>query len=76
MAFEAQYEQVPRVAWLLLLANVLWVTVYDTLYVMVDRDDDIKIGVVDRDSIRRFGSPRHCRAAGNEPSWRCTWLDA
>src|ERR1700678_3154548 len=31
MAFEAQYEQVPRVAWLLLLANVLWVTVYDTI---------------------------------------------
>jgi 4-hydroxybenzoate polyprenyltransferase len=45
MAFEAQYEQVPRVAWLLLLANVLWVTVYDTIYAMVDRDDDIKIGV-------------------------------
>jgi 4-hydroxybenzoate polyprenyltransferase len=45
MAFEAQYEQVPRVAWLLLLANVLWVTVYDTIYAMVDRDDDLKIGV-------------------------------
>jgi 4-hydroxybenzoate polyprenyltransferase len=45
MAFEAQYEQVPRVAWLLLLANVLWVTVYDTMYAMVDRNDDIKIGV-------------------------------
>jgi 4-hydroxybenzoate polyprenyltransferase len=45
MAFEAQYEQVPRVALLLLLANVLWVTVYDTIYAMVDRDDDIKIGV-------------------------------
>jgi 4-hydroxybenzoate polyprenyltransferase len=45
MAFEAQLEHVPRVAWLLLLANVLWVTVYDTLYAMVDRDDDIKIGV-------------------------------
>ena len=45
MAFEAQYEQIPRVAWLLLLANVLWVTVYDTIYAMVDRDDDLKIGV-------------------------------
>jgi len=45
MAFMAQYEQVPRVAWLLLLANVLWVTVYDTIYAMVDRDDDLKIGV-------------------------------
>ncbi len=45
MAFEAQYEQVPRVALLLLLANMLWVTVYDTIYAMVDRDDDVKIGV-------------------------------
>jgi 4-hydroxybenzoate polyprenyltransferase len=45
MAFAAQLEYVPRIAWLLLLANVLWVTVYDTMYAMVDRDDDIKIGV-------------------------------
>jgi len=45
MAFEAQLEHVPRVAWLLLLANVLWVTVYDTIYAMVDRDDDLRIGI-------------------------------
>jgi 4-hydroxybenzoate polyprenyltransferase len=45
MAFAAQIETVPRVAWLLLLANVLWVTVYDTMYAMVDRNDDVKIGV-------------------------------
>jgi 4-hydroxybenzoate polyprenyltransferase len=45
MAFAAQLEFVPRIAWLLLLANVLWVTVYDTMYAMVDRDDDIKIGI-------------------------------
>jgi 4-hydroxybenzoate polyprenyltransferase len=45
MAFEAQLETVPRVAWLLLLANFLWVTVYDTIYAMVDREDDLKIGV-------------------------------
>jgi 4-hydroxybenzoate polyprenyltransferase len=45
MAFAAQLEYVPRIAWLLLLANVLWVTVYDTMYAMVDRDDDIRIGV-------------------------------
>jgi 4-hydroxybenzoate polyprenyltransferase len=58
MAFEAQYEQLPRVAWLLLLANVLWVTVYDTMYAMVDRDDDIKIGV--RSTAILFGdSDRH-----------------
>jgi 4-hydroxybenzoate polyprenyltransferase len=58
MAFEAQIEQVPRVAWLLLLANVLWVTVYDTMYAMVDRDDDIAIGV--RSTAILFGdSDRH-----------------
>ena len=46
MAFTAQFDELPpRVAWLLLLANVLWVTVYDTIYAMVARDDDLKIGV-------------------------------
>jgi 4-hydroxybenzoate polyprenyltransferase len=58
MAFMAQLEQVPRVALLLLLANVLWVTVYDTLYAMVDREDDLKIGV--RSTAILFGdSDRH-----------------
>jgi 4-hydroxybenzoate polyprenyltransferase len=58
MAFEAQFERVPRVAWLLLLANMLWVTVYDTIYAMVDRDDDLKIGV--RSTAILFGdSDRH-----------------
>jgi 4-hydroxybenzoate polyprenyltransferase len=58
MAFQAQLEQVPRVAWLLLLANVLWVTVYDTIYAMVDREDDLKIGV--RSTAILFGdSDRH-----------------
>ena len=58
MAFEAQLERVPRVAWLLLLANMLWVTVYDTMYAMVDRGDDLKIGV--RSTAILFGdSDRH-----------------
>jgi 4-hydroxybenzoate polyprenyltransferase len=58
MAFAAQLERVPRIAWLLLLANVLWVTVYDTQYAMVDRDDDVKIGV--RSTAILFGdSDRH-----------------
>ena len=58
MAFDAQLEQVPRIAYLLLLANVLWVTVYDTMYAMVDRDDDLKIGV--RSTAILFGdSDRH-----------------
>lgn len=45
MAFAAQTGQVPRVAWILLIANVLWSVAYDTMYAMVDRDDDLKIGV-------------------------------
>jgi len=45
MAFAAQTGEVPRVAWLLFVATVLWTTAYDTMYGMVDRDDDLKIGV-------------------------------
>ncbi len=45
MAFAAQTGEVPVVAWLLLIATVLWATAYDTMYAMVDRPDDIKIGV-------------------------------
>ena len=45
MAFAAQTGSVPKVAWLLFVATVLWATVYDTMYGMVDREDDIKIGV-------------------------------
>ncbi len=45
MAFAAQTGGIPKVAWLLFVATVLWATVYDTMYGMVDREDDIKIGV-------------------------------
>ncbi len=45
MAFAAQTGEVPVVAWLLLMATVLWATAYDTMYAMVDRPDDLKIGV-------------------------------
>jgi 4-hydroxybenzoate polyprenyltransferase len=45
MAFAAQTGSVPQIAWLLLIANVLWSVVYDTMYAMVDRQDDLKIGV-------------------------------
>lgn len=44
MAFAAVQGEVPRLAWLLFLANILWSTAYDTLYAMVDRDDDLKAG--------------------------------
>lgn len=45
MAFAAQTGEVPRVAWTLFAATVLWAIVYDTLYAMVDREDDLRIGV-------------------------------
>ncbi len=45
MAFAAQLGEVPPVAWLLLLANVFWAIAYDTEYAMVDRDDDIHLGI-------------------------------
>lgn len=45
MAFAAETGGVPPVAWLLLIINILWATVYDTMYAMADRPDDIKIGV-------------------------------
>jgi len=45
MAFAAETGQVPRIAWLLLTAVVLWAAVYDTMYAMVDREDDARIGV-------------------------------
>ncbi|MGB6451342.1 MAG: 4-hydroxybenzoate octaprenyltransferase, partial [Steroidobacteraceae bacterium] len=45
MAFSAQTGALPRVAWVLFLAAVIWAVVYDTIYAMVDRDDDLKLGV-------------------------------
>src|SRR5574340_1053039 len=45
MAFAAQLGHVPPVAWVLLLANVFWAVAYDTEYAMVDRDDDIHLGI-------------------------------
>ena len=45
MAFAAVTNTVPVVAWILLLANVFWAMAYDTEYAMVDREDDLKIGI-------------------------------
>lgn len=45
MAFAAQSGTLPRGCWVLFIANILWTVVYDTFYAMVDRDDDLKIGV-------------------------------
>jgi 4-hydroxybenzoate polyprenyltransferase len=53
MAYAAQSATLTSTAWLLYLATVLWTTAYDTLYAMVDRDDDLRIGV--RSSAILFG---------------------
>lgn len=45
MAFAAQTNQIPLTGWILYLAVLLWALVYDTMYAMVDIDDDLKIGV-------------------------------
>ena len=53
MAYAAVLGTVPPAAWLLLLANIIWAIAYDTEYAMVDRDDDLKIGI--RTSAITFG---------------------
>ena len=53
MAFAAHNETVPPLAWAMLAANVFWSLAYDTEYAMVDRDDDVKIGI--RSSALFFG---------------------
>ncbi len=45
MAFTAETNNLPPNVWLLYIANLMWVLVYDTFYAMVDRDDDLKVGV-------------------------------
>ncbi len=45
MSFAAQLNEIPTIAWVLYLAVILWAMVYDTMYAMVDKDDDLKIGV-------------------------------
>ncbi len=53
MAFAAVRNEVPPFAWALLAINLLWVVAYDTEYAMVDRDDDVRIGI--RTSALTFG---------------------
>jgi 4-hydroxybenzoate polyprenyltransferase len=45
MAFAAQTGAVPQLAWLMFIAVIVWAVVYDTMYAMVDREDDLKLGV-------------------------------
>ena len=62
MAFAAVLGTVPAVGWLLMLANAFWVIAYDTEYAMVDRDDDLRIGI--RSSAIFFGRVRRGRRDG------------
>jgi 4-hydroxybenzoate polyprenyltransferase len=45
MAFQEAQGEIPLIAWLLFIANLCWTVAYDTMYAMVDRDDDLNIGV-------------------------------
>jgi 4-hydroxybenzoate polyprenyltransferase len=45
MAFMAQMGEIPRVAWIIFFAGIIWAAIYDTMYAMVDRDDDLKLGL-------------------------------
>ena len=54
MAYAAVTDALPPVCWLLFLGNVLWSVIYDTQYAMVDREDDLKIGV--KSTAIRFGA--------------------
>ena len=53
MAFADTQGQVPAVAWMMFIGNFFWTIAYDTAYAMVDRDDDVKIGI--RSSAITFG---------------------
>ena len=77
MGFAAVLDSVPALAWWLLLANVFWAIAYDTEYAMVDRDDDLKIGI--RTSAITFGrfdvvAVMLCYGAALAIVLTCGWL--
>ncbi len=69
MAFAAQTGELPMVVWLLMTANLLWVIAYDTEYAMVDKTDDLKIGI--KTSAITFGrfEPARCFKAFLHNNW-------
>jgi 4-hydroxybenzoate polyprenyltransferase len=62
MAYAAEVGGIPRIGWLLFLAAIIWVIVYDTEYAMVDREDDLRIGV--RSTAILFGDMDRVFVAG------------
>ena len=64
MAFAAQRGTLPPALWLVYLGNLLWTVAYDTAYAMVDREDDLRIGIKStRHPVRSVRSPDHRPAA-------------
>ena len=73
MAFAAVQSRVPLVAWILLLGNLFWVIAYDTEYAMVDRDDDLKIGM--KTSAITFGRFDVLAVLASYVLYLFTWLN-
>jgi 4-hydroxybenzoate polyprenyltransferase len=71
MAYAAQLGSVPAEAWWLLLANVFWAIAYDTEYAMVDRADDLKLGI--RTSAITFGRAEVAAVMLCYARWRWRW---
>jgi 4-hydroxybenzoate polyprenyltransferase len=71
MAFAAVTGSVPWLAWGLLVGNLFWVVAYDTEYAMVDRDDDLKIGI--RTSAITFGRFDVCAVMGLYGLYLAVW---
>ncbi len=74
MAFAAASGQVPLLAWWLLLGNLFWVLAYDTEYAMVDRSDDLRIGI--RTSAITFGSFDVAAVLLSYAAYLLLWLGA
>jgi len=74
MAFAAVQSRVPMLAWVLLLGNLFWVLAYDTEYAMVDRDDDLKIGM--KTSAITLGSADVAVVMLSYAAYLCIWAFA
>ena len=73
MAFAAVQSRVPDVAWWLLLGNLFWVIAYDTEYAMVDRDEDLKIGM--KTSAITFGRYDVAAVLASYVAYLLIWLN-
>src|SRR6516225_10240408 len=71
MAYAAVHSSVPTLAWCLLAGNLFWVLAYDTEYAMVDRDDDLKIGM--KTSAITFGRFDVAAVMASYAAYLCIW---